>query len=65
MASMRRNASGTTKDVDLHGKIAVVLINDADFEADAPGAFDGKAVTTTAAGPTSSRKPHAVVPKAC
>ena len=33
------------KDVDLHGKIAVVLINDADFEADAPGAFDGKAVT--------------------
>ncbi|MBR7551330.1 hypothetical protein KC220_22580, partial [Mycobacterium tuberculosis] len=26
-------------------KIAVVLINDADFEADAPGAFDGKAVT--------------------
>lgn len=33
------------KDVDLHGKIAVVLINDADFEADQPGAFDGKAVT--------------------
>ena len=33
------------KDVDLHGKIAVVLINDADFEAEAPGAFDGKAVT--------------------
>ncbi len=33
------------KDVDLHGKIAVVLINDADFEADAPGSFDGKAVT--------------------
>lgn len=33
------------KDVDLTGKIAVVLINDADFEADAPGAFDGKAVT--------------------
>ncbi|WP_447896881.1 M28 family metallopeptidase [Stenotrophomonas acidaminiphila] len=33
------------KDVDLAGKIAVVLINDADFEADAPGAFDGKAVT--------------------
>lgn len=33
------------KDVDLRGKIAVVLINDADFEADAPGAFDGKAVT--------------------
>ena len=30
---------------DLRGKIAVVLINDADFEADAPGAFDGKAVT--------------------
>ena len=29
------------KDVDLHGKIAVVLINDADFEADRPGAFDG------------------------
>ncbi|MCL7714594.1 M28 family metallopeptidase [Stenotrophomonas mori] len=33
------------KDVDLAGKIAVVLINDADFEADAPGAFDGRAVT--------------------
>ena len=33
------------KDVDLHGRIAVVLINDADFEADAPGAFDGRAVT--------------------
>ncbi|HBN54509.1 MAG TPA: peptidase M20 [Stenotrophomonas sp.] len=33
------------KGVDLAGKIAVVLINDADFEADAPGAFDGKAVT--------------------
>ncbi|MBN8791635.1 MAG: M28 family peptidase [Stenotrophomonas nitritireducens] len=33
------------KDVDLHGRIAVVLINDADFEADEPGAFDGKAVT--------------------
>ncbi len=33
------------KDVDLHGKIAVVLINDADFEAEAPGSFDGKAVT--------------------
>ena len=33
------------KGVDLRGKIAVVLINDADFETDAPGAFDGKAVT--------------------
>ncbi len=33
------------KDVDLRGKIAVVLINDADFEAEQPGAFDGKAVT--------------------
>ncbi|MGV8959891.1 MAG: M28 family metallopeptidase [Stenotrophomonas sp.] len=33
------------KDLDLHGKIAVVLINDADFEADQPGAFEGKAVT--------------------
>ncbi|WP_305805965.1 M28 family metallopeptidase [Stenotrophomonas sp. YIM B06876] len=33
------------KDLDLHGKIAVVLINDADFEADRPGAFEGKAVT--------------------
>jgi Zn-dependent M28 family amino/carboxypeptidase len=33
------------KGVDLHGKIAVVLINDADFEAPTPGAFDGKAVT--------------------
>ena len=33
------------KGVDLRGKIAVVLINDADFETDAAGAFDGKAVT--------------------
>ncbi|WP_434030123.1 M28 family metallopeptidase [[Pseudomonas] boreopolis] len=33
------------KGVDLRGKIAVVLINDADFEAVQPGAFDGKAVT--------------------
>ncbi|KRG43795.1 peptidase M20 [Stenotrophomonas pictorum JCM 9942] len=33
------------KDVDLRGKIAVVLINDADFEADMAGAFDGRAVT--------------------
>ena len=33
------------KGVDLHGKIAVMLINDADFESDAAGAFDGKAVT--------------------
>ncbi len=33
------------KGVDLRGKIAVVLINDADFQADAPGAFDGRAVT--------------------
>ncbi|MEE7546202.1 M28 family peptidase, partial [Xanthomonas sp. Kuri4-1] len=33
------------KGVDLKGKIAVVLINDADFEAPRPGAFDGKAVT--------------------
>lgn len=33
------------KGVDLHGKIAVVLINDADFETAQAGAFDGKAVT--------------------
>ena len=33
------------KGVDLKGKIAVVLINDADFELPAPGAFEGKAVT--------------------
>jgi Zn-dependent M28 family amino/carboxypeptidase len=33
------------KGMDLRGKIAVVLINDADFEADAAGAFDGRAVT--------------------
>ncbi|HEY0335128.1 MAG TPA: M28 family metallopeptidase [Stenotrophomonas sp.] len=33
------------KGTDLHGKIAVVLINDADFESTRPGAFDGKAVT--------------------
>jgi Zn-dependent M28 family amino/carboxypeptidase len=33
------------KGVDLHGKIAVVLINDPDFEADLGGRFDGKAMT--------------------
>ncbi|MFT4249638.1 MAG: M28 family metallopeptidase [Pseudomonas sp.] len=33
------------KGVDLRGKVAVVLINDADFETAQPGAFDGKAVT--------------------
>ncbi|WP_022971805.1 M28 family metallopeptidase [Xanthomonas maliensis] len=33
------------KGVDLRGKIAVMLINDADFETAAPGAFDGKSVT--------------------
>ncbi|MCW4456388.1 M28 family metallopeptidase [Flavobacterium sp. MXW15] len=33
------------KDVDLRGKVMVVLINDADFESDQPGAFDGRAVT--------------------
>ncbi len=33
------------KGADLAGKIAVVLINDPDFETDAPGAFDGRAVT--------------------
>jgi Zn-dependent M28 family amino/carboxypeptidase len=32
------------KGTDLHGKIAVVLINDPDFET-APGAFDGKSMT--------------------
>ena len=33
------------KDVDLHGKIAVVLVNDPDFETPEPGAFDGRAIT--------------------
>ncbi len=33
------------KGVDLKGKVAVMLINDADFESPQPGAFDGKAVT--------------------
>lgn len=33
------------KDVDLKGKIALVLVNDPDFETPAPGAFDGRAVT--------------------
>ncbi len=33
------------KGVDLVGKIAVMLINDPDFEADQPGAFDGKGMT--------------------
>ena len=33
------------KGVDLRGKIALVLINDPDFEADLRGRFDGKAMT--------------------
>ncbi|HEY9255485.1 MAG TPA: M28 family metallopeptidase [Stenotrophomonas sp.] len=33
------------KGVDLTGKIAVMLINDADFERPTPGAFEGRAVT--------------------
>ncbi|MET3009872.1 M28 family metallopeptidase [Stenotrophomonas koreensis] len=33
------------KQQDLRGKIAIVLINDADFHAGQPGAFDGRAVT--------------------
>jgi len=33
------------KGVDLRGKVAVVLINDPDFEAPEPGAFDGRGVT--------------------
>ncbi|AVY68284.1 M28 family metallopeptidase [Xanthomonas translucens] len=33
------------KGVDLKGKIAVMLINDADFETPQPCAFDGRAVT--------------------
>ena len=33
------------KQLDLKGKIAVVLVNDADFETPQPGNFDGRAVT--------------------
>lgn len=33
------------KGVDLTGKVAVVLINDPDFETPQPGAFEGRAVT--------------------
>jgi len=33
------------KDVDLHGKVAIFLINDPDFEASVPGKFGGKAMT--------------------
>ncbi|SEK38772.1 Zn-dependent amino-or carboxypeptidase, M28 family [Pseudoxanthomonas sp. GM95] len=33
------------KGVDLAGKVAVVLINDPDFETPQPGAFDGKGMT--------------------
>ncbi len=33
------------KGVDLHGKIAVILVNDPDFEADLGGLFGGKAMT--------------------
>lgn len=36
---------GRYKGADLKGKVAVVLVNDPDFETDAPGAFDGRAVT--------------------
>ncbi len=44
-ASTRRSASGTNfKGVDLKGKIAVVLINDPDFET-GKGDFDGKGMT--------------------
>lgn len=33
------------KGVDLHGKIALMLVNDPDFEAPTPGKFGGKAMT--------------------
>ena len=33
------------KGADLKGKVAVVLVNDPDFETNAPGAFDGRAET--------------------
>jgi hypothetical protein len=33
------------KQVDLKGKIAVVLVNDPDFETPQPGSFEGRAVT--------------------
>ncbi len=33
------------KGVDLVGKVAVVLVNDPDFELDAPGDFDGRGMT--------------------
>jgi len=33
------------KGVDVRGKVAIVLINDPDFEADLKGRFDGKAMT--------------------
>ena len=33
------------KQVDLQGKIAVVLVNDPDFETPQPGSFEGRAVT--------------------
>lgn len=33
------------KGADLTGKVAVVLVNDPDFETPSPGAFDGRAVT--------------------
>ena len=33
------------KGQDLRGKVAVVLINDADFQSSEPGVFDGRAVT--------------------
>ncbi len=33
------------KGIDLHGKIAIVLVNDPDFEADLGSRFDGKSMT--------------------
>ena len=33
------------KGVDLHGKVAVVLVNDPDFATPEPGRFDGRAMT--------------------
>ena len=51
------------KNVDVRGKIVVVLVNDPDFET-GQGDFGGKAMTYTAAGPTNNKRPPVAAPPA-
>jgi hypothetical protein len=46
--------------IDMHGKTAVILVNDPDWASEElTGPFNGRAMTYYAAGPTNTRKPHA------